>query len=315
MLKQKINLKVDFLIRYFSLPLDNNRGYALAVILSISLILMIICAGITSQVRSRIKSAQKLENRSQAFLKAKSGFNQVMYNILTSSFEPYSIKVHRTDGSFDKWNLYGKPIKLNPDVTIKLRDIAGMIPLLYGHDRLKKLWYKVAADSGKAAKFIDSFLDWQDKDKLKRLNGAEAWEYRKAGYQYEPKNNFIQFPEEMKLMLGFDSDIYKTIMNSVSYRGCEHRNYLTMDKQTLYAFIGNQNIVDTIIDLRDKNILTPTMFANMTGIPSFMPVVYSPSNEIVIKIRAQNESSVNSILAIVKKKEKKDAPFKILEWR
>lgn len=315
MLKQKIDIKTDFLICRFSLPFDNSRGYALAVILSISLILMIICAGITSQVRSRIRSAQKLENRSKAFLKATSGFNQVMYNLLTSSFEPYSIKIHRTDGNFDKWNLYGKPVQLNPDVTVKLRDSAGMIPLLYGNDRLKKLWFKVATDSGKAASFIDAFLDWQDKDKLKRLNGAEDWEYRKAGYQYEPKNNLIQFPEEMKLVLGFDSDIYQTIMDSVSYRGTQNRNYLTMDNQTLYALISNQDIVDTIIDLREKNILTPAMFKSMTGIPVSMSVVYFPSNEIVVKIRAQHENSVDSMLAIVEKKEGKDTPFKIIEWR
>jgi len=294
---------------------NNNRGFALPIVLGISLIIMIIVSGITAGIRSRLKSAWEIENRSKAFFSLRSGYSLVMYNLLTSSFEPYAIKIFKSDGSTAEWNLYGKPIRLDEDVTVSLRDTAGMIPLLYGNKDLKKLVGGLTSDSKKTARFIDAFLDWQDKDRLKRLNGAESWEYRSAGYEYEPRNSYLQVPEEIKLMIGFEPEIYEKLMNSATYIDTNYKNYLTMDKLTLEAFINSKELVDSIVELRGKKVLTPRNFSNMTGIPSSLSVMYSPSDKLMIKIKAMHEKSFATLCALVEKKETRTAPFQILEWR
>jgi general secretion pathway protein K len=312
---RRLNADLSFL----SLPpgkiMADNRGFALAVVLGVSVILMIIASGITAQVRTRIRMAQELEDRAKAFCKVRSGYSTVMYNFLRSTFKPYAIKIHKSDGSFEEWNLFGDPISLDTDVTVTLRDTAGMIPLLHGDKFLRKFVSNLTSDSRKAAEFADAFMDWQDEDPFKRLNGAESWEYRAAGYEYEPRNFYIQMPQEIKLIIGFDPEIYEKFINSVTYVSSVHANYLTMDRQTLGALIPGKELVDEIVDLREKKVLTPSMFRNMTGIPTSLSVMYYPANKIVIRIGAEHGKSVDTICAVVEKKENETAPFQILEWR
>ena len=190
-----------------------------------------------------------------------------------------------------------------------------MIPIHQGGKDLRQLVYQLTGDPEKAARFADTLMDWQDEDRFKRLNGAETWEYRKAGLDYTPRNYKIQLPSEIKLVAGFSPEIYDKLMQSVTYVAAEHRNYLTMDRQTLNALINGEELVDTIIELRAEGALTPARFRRITGIPTSMTIAYFPSTKLVIQLRATHEAAKASLSAVIEKREGQSAPFQILEWR
>ena len=296
-------------------PFFDNKGFALPVVLGICMIVILITTGITARTRTRIGMASELENRAQAFCKLRSGYSTVLYNILTSYFLPYSINIYETDGQTREWNLYGNPIGLGQDTQMILRDTAGMIPLFYSQSLLEKLVLQASKDSGRALAFSDAFWDWQDTDQLKRINGAESWEYRANGYKYGPRNFYIQVPEEMGLIFGFDSDIYKKIINSITYASGGSKNYLTMDRLTLDALIPSEALVDTIIQMRKNKTLTGANFTQMTGISSSLSVAFFPSKKIQIHIKAVHGNSVATLRAVIEKEENQTGPVKVLEWR
>jgi hypothetical protein len=293
----------------------DEKGFALPVILGISLIIIIISFGITAHLRSRVQMAQELGNYGQAFFKLRSGYAQTLYGILSNRYTASSVWIQKKDGSVAYWNLYGQPIELSPGVTVKLRDTAGMVPLLHGGNDLKKLVYQLSSDRKKAAQFADSLLDWQDADNFKRLNGAEAWQYRTGGYDYVPRNHYVQVMEEIRLISGFSPEIFDKFRQSVTYYPAGHRNYLTMDRQTLDALIGSKELVDTLIELRGTNDLSPARFRRITGIPSSMSVAYFPSTKLVIQVVAEHGEAKTGIFAVIDRKETQNAPFQVLEWR
>lgn len=293
----------------------NQHGFALPVVLGISLIILIVASSITAHLRTRVQMARELENRAQAFLKLRSGYARTLYGVLTGGFRPSGIQANTTSGKTSYWNLYGKPIELAPGITVQIRDVAGMIPIHQGGKDLRQLVYQLTGDPEKAARFADTLMDWQDEDRFKRLNGAETWEYRKAGLDYTPRNYKIQLPSEIKLVAGFSPEIYDKLMQSVTYVAAEHRNYLTMDRQTLNALINGEELVDTIIELRAEGALTPARFRRITGIPTSMTIAYFPSTKLVIQLRATHEAAKASLSAVIEKREGQSAPFQILEWR
>jgi general secretion pathway protein K len=163
----------------FSTLFCKEEGYALPMVIVIALIISVITMSIAFSVREKIAVALELMDRNTAYLKSYSAMNEVVYNILTSTFTRAGMEIRQEDGIvIEEWNLYGQPIELSEGVTVRLKDISGMIPLPFGSRYFRALMMNESQDSKKVNAFADAFADWQDKDDLKRLNGAEAFDYR-----------------------------------------------------------------------------------------------------------------------------------------
>jgi hypothetical protein len=293
----------------------NERGYALPTVLAISLIIVTVTMSITATVREHVRVAIELNDRNQAGLASYSAMNEVIYNVLTSTYTPYGIRIHKNDGSTERWNLYGKPLELKKSVTIRLRDISGMISPLFFAGDLRNLIEYVSKDSERTGEISDTLSDWQDSDDLKRLNGAESYDYRTAGYRYSPRNFYLQIPEEIKLVKGFDPLIYQEIKDDLAYWSGGHKNHLTMSEQTLKALLNDETLVDTIIDLREEGKLTERTFRDLTGIPLTEMNLFTPSSLIKVEVTAKVEKAVDRIEAVIAKKQTDTSPFFVAEWR
>ena len=294
----------------------NNEGYALATVIMISLIISVIIMAIVSSVRKKTVLAQELTDRNAAYLKTYSAMNEVVYKILTSTFTGMNMEIRQQDGKIiNKWNLYGKPINLAKGITVKLHDVAGRIPILFDSRYLRVLMMNKLHDSAKVNIFADTFADWQDKDNLKRLNGAEAFDYRMADYAYGPRNFYIQTLEELKLLKGFDQDIWSAIQDDIVYWGSGRTNYLTMSKNLLTVLLQDDSLVDKIIQLRTAGNLTARIFRSLTGLQPNESVSFWPSGWIKIELTAKVGKSVDRINAVIVKRQMLQQPFIITEWK
>ena len=294
---------------------NKEKGYALPTVLLISMIIIVISAQITFSVRQKIETAIELKARNMAYLKSHSAMSEVIYSILTSTFTGTGLRIFQEDGSQTIWNLYGEPIKLSQGVTVRLRDTSGMLSPFSYQVHLRKLMEYVSKDSTKNNLFLDALADWQDPDDLKRLNGAESFDYRMAGYGYGPRNYFVQVPHELMLLKGFDQAVFDKIREDLVYWSSGTINYLTMSETLLRAMLGNDPLADRIIQLRKEGNLTGKIFRDLTGTPIIEMGDFWPSGWIKVEIRAEVEKAVDNIEAVILKRQFTGKPFMITEWR
>ena len=299
----------------FSTQLCKEEGYALPTVIVIALIISVITMSIAFSVREKTAVAIELMDRNSARLKAYSAYNEVLYNILTSTFTFAGLKIYQEDGSELAWDLYGEPIELAEGVTVKLRDGAGLLSPLFHPGYLRKFMEYTCEDSKKINLFVDTLADWQDTDDLKRLNGAESYDYRMKGYSYGPRNFYIQVSREVGLLRGFDPELFGEIKDDIVYWGGGNINYLTMSKKLLRALLKNDPLVDRIIRLRKEGKLTGRVFSSLTGIPETEENIYAPSGWIKVEITAKVGKVVDRIEAVVKKRGLAKRPYMVAEWK
>jgi len=295
--------------------MNSEDGYALTIVLLISLIIIVLGMGMAWTVRSRTDIAIGLNDRNSAYLKSYSALNEVIYHIVTSTFTPTGLQFHPGNGKETGWNLYGRPIEISDGVNVRLRDTAGMVSVLFEPDLLKALVEHASGDSKKTVAFLDTLADWQDTDNLKRLNGAEAFDYRTAGYAYGPRNFYIQVPQEIMLLKGFDKDIFEKIKGDLTYWGGDTVNYLTMSESLLKALLHNDSLVERIIKIRREGRLTGRLFRDLTGIQATERNIFMPNGLIQVDITARAGKAVDRIEAVLEKKQWERRPYLVTEWR
>ncbi len=292
----------------------NQKGYALPVVMSISMIIVVMTLSIAFSTREKIAMMSELKDQSQARLKSHSALNEVIFNILTSNFTSTGIKIYLPEGKWKIWNLYGEPIALNDSVSVTLRDGAGMVSPVTQPMYLTALLSGTSASTASIYSFLDKLGDWQDADDLKRLNGAESWDYRTTGYAYTPRNFYVQTLDEIRLLKDFDPSLLDTVRKDIIYWGSDHVNYLTMSDRLLYALLKNDKMVGSLLQMRADQLLTGQYFTGLTGIPRTEMVYPAPSGIIRINVTARQNEAVDTVEAIIAKRETPTKPLTVLEW-
>jgi len=298
------------------LTVRNEKGYALPLVLGISMVMVVITMAVVFSVKQKIGLAMALKDKNTAYVAARSAYSRVLYHILTSTFTSYGLKLQSEDGREQEWwNLYGAPIKFENDVTVRLRDIAGMASPLTRPRLFGKLLAHSSKDANAAATFMDCLSDWQDMDDLKRLNGAESYDYGMAGYNYGPRNFYIQVMEEVFLFMGASPLLFDNIKNDCFFWGHANINYMTMSENMLRIVFADKEMVDRILELRKTRELTPSLFRRITGVISSETVSFFPSGWIQVNIVATVNRSVEKTHAVVVKRATDRAPFRVVEWK
>jgi len=121
-------------------------------------------------------------------------------------------------------------------------------------------------DDQAASRVVDAILDWRDADDLKRPNGAEADDYRTAGFKYGPSNAPFETVGELALVMGVTPDIYRRVADSLTvYSRQPGINTTTASRTVLLALPGvSAEVVDDYLERRREaieNKLPPPPFA------------------------------------------------------
>ena len=293
----------------------NQKGYALPMVIAISMIIILMTLSIAISMRQRIAVISELRDQSIARLKSYSGFNEAMYNILTSNFTSTGIKIYLPDAKWKIWNLYGDRIYLDDSVSVQLQDIAGMISPLTQPQYLAALLSRASVSTSDVTSFLDKLADWQEPGELKRLNGAKAWDYLAAGYSYTPRNYYIQTIDEIRLLKDFDDSPLDAFRENLVYWGSDYVNYLTMSEKLLRALLKNDRTVTDLLEMRRNQVLTGDYFTALTGIQPTDSVRMGPCGMIQVTVTAREHSAVDEIKAVIIKRELHEKPFTILEWK
>jgi general secretion pathway protein K len=100
---------------------------------------------------------------------------------------------------------------------VQVQDELGRIDLNNADGSLLiSLFQSAGLDALAAAALVDKILDWRDAGSLKRLNGAKEPEYRAAGLAYRPRNGAFQSVDELKLVMGMTSELFRRVEPAVT---------------------------------------------------------------------------------------------------
>lgn len=300
----------------------NNRGSATFLIVLLVMVILTITIGFNWLVREYVKTAQAFTSKTEAMLKARSAYDTVLYLMLNGQFTPKEIIIPQLEGlpSIEKMPLDGSEIKLSDEITVTLQDSNGLLslnslkPVEFG--RLLKYF---GFDEDRVSIAIDSLLDWIDQDDLKRLNGAEKDYYSAEGYDYKPRNYPLQYKEELLLIRGFDSDIYRKIEPYITLLPSSGFNPNTAPEPVLISYLDITE--DTLSFLREymatKPITSDSELLSITGrkIVKEEGVYFYPSRYIQLTVIAGKPQPFYKISAGVDLRETIYAPYSIIYWK
>ena len=285
------------------------------VVLLVSLVVIITAVTINTRLRLRLDIARGIQAHSRSRLLARSTLNEVIFNLMTGIYTSTGVRFSNQNGVQTVWNLYNEPISPAPEIEIRLQDCAGLLSPLFPSAALERL----AASRAKAGSLVphlrELLQDWQDSDDLKHLQGAEAFDYRMAGYPYTPRNFFLQTLDEIELLKGFPPDLYPRLRPDLVYWPARHINCMTMSPELLEAWFGNRELAARLVSLRRSGRLTPTMFSALTGISSDFRISFAPSSRIRVTIRTVVQKAVDKLTVVIVKKDSNKRPFLLTSWQ
>ncbi|MEN6433407.1 MAG: hypothetical protein ABFD06_11160 [Smithella sp.] len=192
--------------------MSNERGSVTILIALLAAVILALGLSFNWLVKEHIRSSESLRDKAEAIIKTRSAYDTFIYLMLTGQMTENKILVAQSGiTNLKSIPLDGSEVMISDGVFIRVQDSNGRLSLTtQTPDALQRL-VSNETDPARAAIFMDSFLDWIDRDDLARVNGAEAPYYRSQGFPYTQRNYDLQYMEELVLLRGVDADLYKRI--------------------------------------------------------------------------------------------------------
>lgn len=152
----------------------------------------------------------------------------------------------------------GRMTRVNEQEWVQVQDLRGLLNLNRpDSERLPKLLRHCGANETEVPALSDALADYIDLDELKRINGAEAFEYRAAGLQ-EPRNAPLLSRSELWRVLGFaairTSWVAAGCDDLVTVHGDNAKNRNTAPKALLLIDGISADVAEALIDAREQGL-------------------------------------------------------------
>ena len=189
--------------------LGRERGIALVIVLWITILLALIAVGMGQDTRTETLLTRNQLSIAKARALAEGAVERAMFEHLRP---PFPEKVWFPNGAVHGWEEDGVRY------AVSLAWESGRIDMNVAREPLLKGMFvsSVGLPMEDVNRLVDAIMDWRDPDDAKRLNGAEAPEYRAAGRNYVPANANFETIEELQRVLGMTPEIYAKIADLIT---------------------------------------------------------------------------------------------------
>jgi len=309
-----------------------KRGIALVVVLLVVALLSVTVLEFTSQVQLQKLLASNLADSVRAFYMAKSG----IYIAARSLIE--DLNSSKEDHLGEAWAFPLPPLPLEGGtIRVTITDESAKLNLnrlVLGSNRVNtrmqgavsQLFTLLNLDPA----LVDAVIDWIDEDTSQVASGADenaAYGYGYGTAEYLSKNARLDTLEELRLITGFNDEVFNRVEPLVSIYGTNKININTADPTVIQALINSiePNADPTLGEqIAEYRLTTPfrrarlrRQLTNDLGIdkPLASRIASScttRSRYFRIKVEARTENSVVYAEAVVRRS-KKGARF--LWWK
>ena len=186
-----------------------ERGIALVIVLWITVLLALIAVGMGQDSRTEALLTRNQFSLARARALADGAVERAMYEHLRP---PSPEKVWFPNGAVHGWEEDGVRY------AVSLAWESGRIDMNVAREPLLQGLFMSAGGlpAEDAARIVDAVMDWRDPDDAKRVNGAEAPDYRAAGRTYVPSNANFETIEELQRVLGMTPETYAKIADLIT---------------------------------------------------------------------------------------------------
>ena len=188
--------------RRTSLIPARQRGIALVVVLWLLVLLTVIAASHSLAVRTETRLASNQVEASKTRGLAEAGAYHAIMELLVR------------DEAL-RWPVNGSVNHIrfeDGEVAISIRDARGLIDInkIQGAV-LDTVLAGAGLEQTQRQALVDATLDWRDTDSLKRINGAEDDDYRRAGLKWAARDGVFSSVEEFRYVLGMTNPLYERL--------------------------------------------------------------------------------------------------------
>jgi general secretion pathway protein K len=256
-----------------------NHGIALLQVLLITGIITVLALYFVSTAKDQVAIAQLSNDRVQAQLAIKTAESELLLALLTEFREATT---DTTSPIIQRWNFYNQAFVIGENVTAQIQDQAGLMAAQFlDVELLVKMYRENGLDEKQAPVLVDSLLDWQDADKLRRLNGAES-----SAYEVGPRNGSISLKHEISQVQGMSFNAWAELQNSLTLYRRSPFNPMSSTPQILKAVLGEGRAAE-YIGLRQTNLIDAAKFSGITGLNESDQQIFYPGDVMAITLKAK----------------------------
>jgi general secretion pathway protein K len=285
-----------------------ERGVALLTVLWVLALLSVIAAGLMAQTHTELQITRNMQETARARALAEAGVFLAIPRLL----DPTPETQWRPDG-LERVIAYGSGA-----IRITVQDEGGKVDLNTAPDELLSgLLGVLGVGPDETARLVDAIADWKDDDDLRRVNGAERDDYKRAGLSWVPRNGPFEAVEELRLVLGMTPELYERMLPFITIYSTSPRvNPATAPAEVLRGLPGaSADMVASFLAARARSQTgSQTALPPMPGLEQFL----SPGQTQAVTIRSEGRTPGGGLFireAVVGLTGKPESPYAFRTWR
>jgi len=284
------------------MPSRAVRGVALVAVLWLLVLLSTVAGSYAYAVRTEYNLTRNNLQASRARLLAEAGLSRGIAELLLPAGE-------------DRWTIDGAPQRFTFDagtITVRVQAATGLVDVNQASaSLLANLLRAVGVTSAQRDRLVDTILDWRDRDDLRRLNGAEARDYRLAGTAYAPANRPFDYVGQLDLVLGMRPDIYRRLRPFVTvYSHRAQVDHNLAPRTVLLAVLdGDTDAVEAVLGNRADRAAAGTQQERQISGPRAGGAYH-------LSVEARLDDGTKAALTVVvAMNPESGVPYAVLDWQ
>jgi len=263
-----------------------QRGIALVQVLLIVAVLSILALYFTQSARQQVHNATLMVDKAQAYVELQSAEANVLYALLTEQKNPEQTPSAQSQVLISKWNFHGEEFNYNPQVSVAMQDLRGLLNLHYPNkQRLTQLLTYSGLNDYDAQLMSRQIIQWQ------QLDGRTDSLPNNITARHAAIHDIAEL-----IHLG----LAPTQLNALRANTTQYKkgafNPMTAPNSLLNALLA-KDVASHVIMLRQAKQLTVREFVQVTGFNESDDIILYPSNLFKVTLNAQvGEARVQKII-------------------
>jgi len=329
----------------------SEKGVALFMVLWVLALLSVMVGEFCYTMRTDLTMTWDFGQRTKAYYIAYAGMQRALAQLLSDLSNPFKVKKGVEDE--DEEEEPGVHFRLNypnPEVPfgkgtfrVHIENESGKINInKAGRRLLRAMLSPFNLEDDQVSVIVDSILDWRDKDKFHRLNGAEDDYYQSLPQPYECKDDYFDSVEELLLVRGITKEIFygglrdmvtvylpkKSVSRRKSKRAKRRFSYNKINlnaasEKVLACLPGmTKEAIEAIKEYRkEKDFTTVAQLAQVVDVDvyraaaPYLDVQLSPLYTVESTGRCDEEGAEETISAVIQIDRTAPKGYVIVRWR
>ena len=189
----------------------NERGIALFLVLGVLALLAVIVGEFCYTMRTQVNITRNFKEETQAYYLAVAGANRAIVELIRNErIPPKATTVEDEEEERLRINTDIPPVSFGEGrFKVHVTNESGKINLNAADTRLLRMVLTgFDLEDDERDVIVDSILDWRDKDRLHRVNGAEDDYYQSLPEPYECRDDDFRSVAELLLVRGVTPELF-----------------------------------------------------------------------------------------------------------